>query len=245
MAIAGVAVAILLGGTLALSERRHDFVSAVTHELRSPLTRAKVTTELLEDEGRKAQLHQELDEMERLIEEIMETERLSSGHQAVNRTEQDLVLLVREVLADHFAGQALQLDLPDAPQVLPLDSARVKLLVKNLLDNALRYTPAGAPPPRLRVTAGADTITLEVTDSGPGIEAEFIPYLTEPFYRVDPARSRQTGGTGLGLAIVKHIAAAHRGSVSVWSTGSLNRSPSGENVTIRKSSEPYRALTMR
>jgi signal transduction histidine kinase len=147
----------------------------------------------------------------------METERLSSGHQAVNRTEQDLVLLVQEVLADHFAGQALQLDLPDAPQVLPLDSARVKLLVKNLLDNALRYTPAGAPPPRLRVTAGADTITLEVTDSGPGIEAEFIPYLTEPFYRVDPARQRDTGGYGLGLYLCDMIVKAHGGRLEISS----------------------------
>jgi signal transduction histidine kinase len=198
-------------------DAKRQLLLALSHELRSPLTRAKVTTELLDDESRKAQLHQELDEMERLIEEIMETERLSLGHQAVNKTPQDVVTLAREVLTDHFTAEELRLDLPDAPQVLAMDSRRMKLLIKNLLDNALRYTPAGAPAPRLRVRAAAETITLEVADSGPGIEAKLIPYLTEPFYRVDPARQRDTGGYGLGLYLCDMIAKAHGGRLKITS----------------------------
>ena len=176
-------------------DAKRQLLLAISHELRSPLTRAKVTTELLDDESGKGQLHQELDEMKRLIEEIMETERLSRGHRAVNKSSLDMVALAQEVLTEHFAVEDLHLDLPDAPLVLPLDSPRVKLLIKNLLDNALRYTSAGAPAPRLRLTTAAETIALEVADSGPGIEAKFIPCLTEPFYRVDPARQRDTVGS--------------------------------------------------
>ncbi len=198
-------------------DAKRQLLLAISHELRSPLTRAKVTTELLDDESRKSQLHQELDEMERLIEEIMETERLSRGHRAVHKTSQDLVALVQEVLTGHFAGKDLQLNLPDAPQVLPVDSRQVKLLIKNLLENALRYTPAGAPAPRLGVTAAAETIMLEVADSGPGIKEKFIPYLTEPFYRVDPARQRDTGGYGLGLYLCDMIAKAHGGRLEITS----------------------------
>lgn len=155
--------------------------------------------------------------MERLIEEIMETERLSRGHQAVNRTEQDLVALVQDVISDHFSADDVQLDLPDTPQVLPLDGARVKLLIKNLLDNALRYTPAGAPVPRLSVTPSAEAITLDVADSGPGVDPEFLPYLTELFYRVDPARQRETGGYGLGLYLCDRIVKAHGGRLEITS----------------------------
>lgn len=198
-------------------DAKRQLLLAISHELRSPLTRAKVTTELLDDETRKAQLHQELDEMERLIEEIMETERLSRGHQAVNRTEQDLVALVQDVISDHFSADDVQLDLPDTPQVLPLDGARVKLLIKNLLDNALRYTPAGAPVPRLSVTPSAEAITLDVADSGPGVDPEFLPYLTELFYRVDPARQRETGGYGLGLYLCDRIVKAHGGRLEITS----------------------------
>jgi signal transduction histidine kinase len=198
-------------------DAKRQLLLAISHELRSPLTRAKVTTELLDDERRKAELHQELDEMERLIEEIIETERLSGGHQAVNKTIQDIVALVREVLGDYFAGEDLQLQLPVTSEPLALDGARVKLLIKNLLDNALRYTPSDAPAPRLSVTPSAEAVTLEVADSGPGIEPELLPQLTEPFYRVDPARQRDTGGYGLGLYLCDRIAKAHGGSLEITS----------------------------
>jgi two-component system phosphate regulon sensor histidine kinase PhoR len=95
--------------------------------------------------------------------------------------------------------------------------------VNNLLDNALKYSPAGTPVTVSCESAG-DEVHIKVTDQGPGIAAEHLPRLFERFYRVDKARSRQMGGTGLGLAIVKHIAQAHKGRVTVTSelgTGSV------------------------
>ncbi len=88
--------------------------------------------------------------------------------------------------------------------------------VTNLLENALKYSPAGTPV-AVRCDADGGMVRVSVTDEGPGIAAEHLPRLFERFYRVDKARSRQLGGTGLGLAIVKHIAQAHGGRAEVSS----------------------------
>jgi signal transduction histidine kinase len=96
------------------------------------------------------------------------------------------------------------------------DRARLKQVVVNLLDNAIKYTPAGGSV-QVTVSAANGSALLEVADDGPGIPAEALPHLFERFYRVDKARSRQMGGAGLGLSIVKSICAAHGGRVEVQS----------------------------
>ncbi|HEX8134582.1 MAG TPA: ATP-binding protein, partial [Actinomycetes bacterium] len=103
-----------------------------------------------------------------------------------------------------------------APVSMRGDRAQLGLLLSNLLDNALRFTAAGGTV-RVRLDAAESRAILQVSDTGEGIPAGELPRIFERFYRVDKARTRQTGGTGLGLAIVRHVAEAHGGSVRVES----------------------------
>ncbi len=210
-----------------LDAKRH-LLLAISHELRSPLTRAKVATELLSDESRKNEINGDLDEMEALIAEVIETERLSERHRVLNREQVDLRDLISDVLATNFAAANLKIDMPEKAVELEIDVARMKLLLKNLIDNALRYTPEDRQAPLVRVFKGAEGVVVEVRDYGDGIEAEFIPKLTEPFYRVDPARRRETGGYGLGLYLCKMIVEAHGGSLAI-------ESKFGAGTTVRVS----------
>ncbi|MFN5779112.1 MAG: sensor histidine kinase, partial [Novosphingobium sp.] len=98
------------------------------------------------------------------------------------------------------------------------DSTQLEQLLRNLIDNALKYGGADSPVEVSVAAPQANTIELAVTDHGPGIAPEHLPHLTRRFYRTDPGRSRASGGTGLGLAIVKHIVERHRGKLDITST---------------------------
>ena len=98
------------------------------------------------------------------------------------------------------------------------DSTQLEQLLRNLIDNALKYGGADSPVEVGVSAPRANTIELTVTDHGPGIAPEHLPHLTRRFYRTDPGRSRASGGTGLGLAIVKHIVERHRGKLDITST---------------------------
>jgi signal transduction histidine kinase len=99
-----------------------------------------------------------------------------------------------------------------------VDAARIKLLLKNLLENAVRHTPDNALPSELRLCLNERNALITVIDHGVGVDAHHLPYLTEPFYRVDPSRQRETGGYGLGLYLCKMIAEAHGGKLVIEST---------------------------
>ena len=100
--------------------------------------------------------------------------------------------------------------------ILEVDASRIKLLLKNLLDNALRHSPKDKAV-TIRLNKTANEVELEVRDEGEGIEPEHLPHLTEPFYRVDPCRQRETGGYGLGLYLCRMIAEAHGGTLAISS----------------------------
>jgi len=146
-----------------------------------------------------------------------------------------LIQRVLEVFADRAAKKNITLTRQLDPG-LPLlwgDIDRLQQLFINLVDNAIKYTPAGG---RVQLTAlhtGSGHVTISVSDTGPGIPEKDLPRLTERFYRVDKARSRDLGGTGLGLAIVKHITQAHRGDLRFEST--LKR---GTTVHVRLPASP-------
>lgn len=95
------------------------------------------------------------------------------------------------------------------------DGPRIKLLLKNLLDNALRHTPVGAPPPEVTLEQAPNGVTLTVRNHGTGVAPEHVSHLTEPFYRADPSRRRETGGYGLGLYLCRVIAEAHGGALAI------------------------------
>jgi signal transduction histidine kinase len=200
-------------------DAKRQLLLAISHELRSPLTRARLNAELVSEGDDKhdarAALMRDLSEMGELIGELLESERLSAGHAALHREDTDLNALVADVIATHFAGRALREELPASLPRLPLDPVRVKLLVRNLLDNALRHSGDAAQPPLVSTAWQGDVVTLTVRDFGAGVPAEMLPHLADAFYRVDAARQRSTGGVGLGLYLCKLVAQAHGGQMQV------------------------------
>lgn len=198
-------------------DAKRQLLLAISHELRSPLTRAKLACELLDNENQKIGINCELDEMETLIEELLETERLSSRHSQLNKSLQNFNQLVFDVVKTYFVNSNIRLSLPEEEIVIEVDPARIKLLIKNLIDNAIRHTPEHGLLPQVNVINHDDSVTVQVVDHGAGIDARHLPHLTEPFYRVDPSRQRDTGGYGLGLYLCKMIAEAHKGKLLISS----------------------------
>ena len=199
-------------------EAKRQLLLAISHELRSPLTRAKVASEFLDDDQQKAQINRELDEMETLIEELLETERLTTRHAVLNKTWQNFNDLLTETKNAYFAEIPLMLVMPDEPINMQMDSSRIKLLIKNLVDNALHHTAENIPAPQIVLRKEGNHAIIQVIDTGAGIDEKHLPHLTEPFYRADPARQRETGGYGLGLYLCKIIAEAHGGTLEITST---------------------------
>ena len=198
-------------------DSKRQLLLAISHELRSPLTRAKVSLELMDESETKSELEQDLDEMARLIEELLETERLSSSHQALNLQTFDLVELARDIVKERFPTPALSCELPVQPIKMNLDVPRIKLLIKNLLDNAVRHSEGTDKVPELKLMDKGTRVEVIVSDWGAGIEPEHLPHLMEPFYRADASRRRETGGYGLGLYLCKRVAELHGGDLSITS----------------------------
>jgi len=171
--------------------------------------------ELLPEQGaeapRREALLRDLQEMADLVTELLESERLGQGHAALHREPTDLGELVREACRGTPAETDIEAGLP----LLSVDRTRMRLLLRNLLDNAVRHGQ-GAQAPLVRLAReGAGRLVLSVRDHGPGVEEAVLPQLAEPFYRPDSSRERATGGVGLGLYLCRLIAQAHGAAFSV------------------------------
>ncbi len=214
-------------------QAKRELLLAISHELRSPLTRARLNAELLREAGTASREHhallRDLNDMKQLIEQLLEHERLSSGHRALHREPCDVAELLRGVVHEHFADQAVALNLAADLGQARLDTTRVRLALRNLIANALQHGAQGvamaastasaetaAPTQPVQVSAQRDAefITLRVRDFGPGVPPEALPHLAEAFYRPDAARDRAQGGVGLGLALCRTVALAHGGSLT-------------------------------
>ncbi len=206
-------------------DAKRDLLLAISHELRTPLTRARLNAELLAEDAdtapTRAALLRDLAQMRDLITDLLESERLASRHAALQREATDLPALAHALIGDMAALRAAAADVPVhvAPSLtapLWLDAGRTRLLLRNLLDNALRHTPTGAAPPELHLgVADNGHVLIEVRDHGPGVPPEQLARLTEAFYRPDDARQRSTGGVGLGLYLARMVAEAHGGRLTV------------------------------
>lgn len=213
-----------------LEQMRTEFVSNVTHELRTPLTSIKGFAEtLLEgalDDAETARhfvgiIKKESDHLSQLIEDILDLSRIESGRWKLKKEPVNLAVLAQDTavrLKPKAGNQGVSLTV-DAPADLPMvpgDAHRLAQVLINLVDNALKYTPAGGAV-TVTVADAGPLVSVRVTDTGAGIPKADLPRIFERFYRVDKARTRATGGTGLGLAIVKHIVDAHGGTIGVVS----------------------------
>ena len=197
-------------------EAKRQLLLALSHELRSPLTRAKLAIQMMDESSYQKQLAEDIEEMETLIADILEAERMNGTHSALNRSDCDIAQLAFSVSQD-FPEGACTIDIPDNLRVVHCDETRIKLLLKNLLSNAIKYGGDGEPKPALMVYQDQQNTSFVVEDHGPGIPAADIKKITEPFYRLDPSRNRNTGGLGLGLYLCKVITLAHGGDLNIES----------------------------
>jgi signal transduction histidine kinase len=200
-------------------DAKRALLLAISHELRSPLTRARLNTELLPETpdvlpARDALLR-DLGDMRDLITDLLESERLASPHAALHREPVDLAALAGEVVASLEGAPAVQLRAASDLPTLALDRTRMRLLLRNLLDNALRHSVDAPHPPEIDLRAEGSGLRITVRDHGPGVPDDQLPHLAQPFYRPDAARERATGGVGLGLYLCKLVAQAHGGTFTV------------------------------
>ena len=212
-----------------LEAMRRDFVANVSHELRTPLTAINGYVETLLDGALEDKAHareflgvigEQAKRLDNIVSDLLKLSRLESGASLLEKSEVDLKALADRLLAGFparfVAGPVKVSNLIPAGLLARADSARLEQVFVNLLDNAVKFTPAGGS---VEISAQGlhDAVKVLVRDDGPGIPAEHLPRLFERFYRVDKARSRELGGTGLGLSIVRHIIELHGGSVGVES----------------------------
>jgi signal transduction histidine kinase len=208
-------------------EGQRALLLAASHELRSPLTRARLNAELVpEGPARDALLH-DLAEMRDLIADLLEGERLAAGRAALTRAPVDVDALLHELVRERFADLPLALRGRAGPAPLPADAVRLRLLLRNLIDNARRHAAGALAPTEIDLRRDADGLVLTVRDHGPGVAADVLPRLAQPFYRPDSARRRATGGVGLGLYLCRLVAEAHGGSIAFADAGP------GLRVTVR------------
>ncbi|MGY4831202.1 ATP-binding protein [Sphaerotilaceae bacterium SBD11-9] len=200
-------------GLQGMLQGQRALLLAISHELRSPLTRARLNAELSADSAERQALLRDLSLMSELITDLLESERLAAGAAALTREATDLNTLVREVVATGFAGQPITLALADELPPLQLDRPRATMLVRNLVDNACRHGAGEAV--FISTAADADGVQLSVRDHGPGVPADQLARLAEPFYRPDVARTRAAGGVGLGLYLCKLVAQSHGGTLTL------------------------------
>ena len=198
-------------------DAKRALLLGISHELRTPLSRMRLQLEFVDDDENAASMKAEITEMEKIVAALLEAERLSGRHARLNRTRVHVGELVDELIGDFFPRDRERIEVESPPQAIEadIDEARVTLLLKNLVGNALRYSPAEAGPVVLAYREDGDDLVFTVTDSGPGLSADQVEHLGEPFYRSDPSRTRDSGGTGLGLYLATLVAKAHRGSLAV------------------------------
>jgi len=208
-------------------QAKKDFVSNVSHELKTPITVLKGVIETIEDEENpqiikeflkkaKKRIHQ----MDSLINDLLILAKLESKEEKIQKKKVKLRGLVNQVFDDlqHIASEK-NVNLKNSISTdftVFVDEKKFSILLKNLIENAIKYNKQGGSV-YLNAEKLDEYVLISVSDTGIGIPKESLPLIFERFYRVDKSRSRNVGGTGLGLSIVKHITEAHNGKVEVES----------------------------
>ena len=213
-----------------LEQIRKDFVANVSHELRTPITSIKGFSETLLDGAFKDEkmlisfldiIYQESNRLQMLIQDLLELSKIEQHGFSVNimpTSLQDVLIRAVELTSPRMDEKNMQFDVDIVRDVSVMgDFNRLIQIFTNLITNSITYSPENTTI-TLRIKANAEYGIIEVEDQGMGIEKGEIARIFERFYRIDKARSRNSGGTGLGLAIVKHLVEAHHGKINVEST---------------------------
>lgn len=221
-----------------VSRAHTDFVANASHELRTPLASIIGYMETLVEEGGQIdpklahRFHgtvlREARRLQSLVDDLMSLSRIEAEKHDRPRERVDLNLLLTQSARDGAGPERqerLAFEIPGERMIVSGDHKQLEQLIRNLVDNALKYGRADGDVTVALSKAERNLALVTVRDRGEGIAPEHIPHLTRRFYRTDPGRSRAAGGTGLGLAIVKHIVERHRGRLDIASL-------QGEGTTV-------------
>ena len=197
-------------------EAKRQLLMAISHELRTPITKAKLRMEFMPESDEKDQLKEDIDEIDLLISDLLEAERLNNDHSVLVSEHVLLANFVRSITESFESSSSeIQIKTPADDLEFKIDKLRIRLLITNLLNNAIRHGKGNLI--KVQVSFSEDRGIIQVKDNGEGIAEEHIPQITEPFYRADSARQRNTGGFGLGLYLCRLIAQAHGGEMIIAS----------------------------
>lgn len=208
-----------------MTEKVGEMVSAkeqllldVSHELRTPITRAKIALEFLPDSDAKTSIGDDLVEMSSMVTEILESERLNSDHGKLDIERYNIFELVNDVIVNHNVAETIVIanNFPENI-ILYFDRKRIRTVLNNILENAIKYSETEKRPVEISSKENGEYFYITIEDFGVGISNDNLPYLFEPFYRVDKSRSKETGGYGLGMSLSKKIMESHRGTIEVKS----------------------------
>lgn len=215
-------------------EAKRQLLLAISHELRTPITKAKLRLEFMPGSDEKDQLKEDIQEIELLITDLIETERLNEEHAVLTAEPTPIVAFVEGVCEQfkNYPG-GVELKLPAQDREIVIDNLRVRLLITNLVNNAIRHGKGN--PIVVWVSFNGHFTHLAVEDNGEGIGEEHLSQISEPFYRADSSRQRNTGGLGLGLYLCRLIAKAHGGELVI-------QSQLGEGTHIKVKLPPHPPL---
>lgn len=215
-----------LAQALELNERaRRTFMADISHELRTPLAVVRAELEAIQDGVREPDaqalqaMHQEVNQLGKLIDDLNDLALTDVGALAYRRTSIDIVTILSTALngmQGRFTSAGLRLvrEIDDGPLIVLGDERRLLQLFSNILENALRYTDRGGQV-RITCSGRGRTVQIVLEDSAPGVPTDKLPFLFERFYRAEESRNRLSGGSGLGLAICRNIVEAHEGQIAV------------------------------
>ncbi len=205
---------------------KEQLLQDVSHELRSPLTRVKVALEFMPEGKARDSISGDVSEMEKMINELLETARRHHLHGDLKLQPTNLVNLLETILPD-YQKQPPGVQMDEFPEtlVINIDPKQIKTVFQNTISNAIKFSDADSDPVRISVKPQPHQTVVRIADNGIGIPQEELSFIFEPFYRVDKSRSKDTGGYGLGLSLCKTIMEAHNGKIEM-------ASKPGEGTTV-------------
>lgn len=197
-------------------EAKRQLLLAISHELRTPLTKAKLRLEFIPDSKEKEELNKDISEIDHLIADLIEAERLNDEHVVLTKENTLIAEFVGSVInyySDYKGG--IKTSFPKSDSIVLIDKLRIRLLITNLMNNAMRH--GRNKTIEVKILSLTEQVVIEIIDHGEGIAEEHLKNISEPFYRADSARQRITGGFGLGLYLCRLIAKAHGSALNIES----------------------------
>jgi signal transduction histidine kinase len=178
----------------------------------------KVALEFLEDSQAKQSIQADMQEMEKMVTEILETARMQHRYENLKKQPTNLIGLLKEMLPE-FENQPPGIEMVEFPGevMAKVDSEQIKTVFENVINNAIKYSRPDSGPIRIFYKSVESYAVIRIADKGIGIPQEELSQIFEPFYRVDKSRAKDTGGYGLGLSLCKTIMEAHDGKIEIQS----------------------------